>query len=90
VTSLWVDYIANRRHADALVERMYSEFVSVTLAILAYRRGNCTRICVDLMTSMVLRCLMTTLMFGGSDFFFTRPSLSTDDLNGVVVRYADC
>jgi hypothetical protein len=26
---LWVDYIAKRRHADALVERKYSEFVSV-------------------------------------------------------------
>jgi hypothetical protein len=24
---LWVDYIAKRRHADALVERKYSEFV---------------------------------------------------------------
>jgi hypothetical protein len=28
---LWVDYIAKRRHADALVERRYSEFVSVNL-----------------------------------------------------------
>jgi hypothetical protein len=28
---LWVDYIVKRRHADALVERKYSEFVSVNL-----------------------------------------------------------
>jgi hypothetical protein len=28
---LWVHYIAKRRHADALVERRYSEFVSVNL-----------------------------------------------------------
>jgi hypothetical protein len=31
VDRLWVDYIAKRRHADALVERKYSEFVSVNL-----------------------------------------------------------
>jgi hypothetical protein len=28
---LWVDYIAKRRHADALVKRKYTEFVSVNL-----------------------------------------------------------
>jgi hypothetical protein len=28
---LWVDYIAKRRHADALVKRKYTEFVSIDL-----------------------------------------------------------
>jgi hypothetical protein len=28
---LWVHYIAKRRHADALVERKYSQFVSMNL-----------------------------------------------------------
>jgi hypothetical protein len=28
---LWVDYIAKRRHADALVKRKYSQFVSINL-----------------------------------------------------------
>jgi hypothetical protein len=28
---LWVDYIAKRRHADALVERKYPQFVSINL-----------------------------------------------------------
>jgi hypothetical protein len=28
---LWVDYISKRRHADALVERKYSQFVSNNL-----------------------------------------------------------
>jgi hypothetical protein len=28
---LWVDYISKRRHADALVEKKYSQFVSINL-----------------------------------------------------------
>jgi hypothetical protein len=65
VDRLLVDYIAKRRHVDALMERKYSRFVSINLDTGLPPRKLNDNLRRRLVSSMVLRGLVAT-----------RPSLS--------------
>jgi hypothetical protein len=73
---LWVDYIAKRRHADALVERKNSQFVSINSdSGIPPRKlyDNLRRLGVINASERFSDDVDVKRL---SSFFFTRPSLS--------------